>query len=235
MSNAHEYVGSSTTVKRRLHTHRWALRAGRHENQRLQRSWDKYGEGAFVFEHVACALTEEDMLFLEQHLIDEARRAGRAFNMNLSVKSPRLGQRMPDVQKEALSKARKGVPLSPEKLARRRMLMAGLPNPMQGKTQSEATRALISQRARSGYADGTRVHPCTPASEATKEKLSAGARGNTWRLGKGKPVRGQKDGEVREWPTTIACAKDLGCDVSYPSQRVGTGKKVKGWLLEYLA
>lgn len=46
----HCYVGSSAYVMSRKSKHMQALRRNAHENLHLQRAWNKYGEGAFVFE-----------------------------------------------------------------------------------------------------------------------------------------------------------------------------------------
>lgn len=43
------YVGSSARVSSRLSQHRWALKRGDHVNKKLQSSWDKHGEVAFLF------------------------------------------------------------------------------------------------------------------------------------------------------------------------------------------
>lgn len=227
------YVGSSTQRQRRLQTHRWALRAGRHENSRLQRAWNKHGEAAFVFEHTACAFSRQDLEVLEQAAIEDVLRQGLGFNMNLDVLRPRLGTKMPQAAKDSLSKARRGVPLGPEKLARRRELMAGLPNPMQGRVHTEETKARISEKVRAAQAEPGYTRKKTVHTDAFRAAQAQRMRDTRPRLNKGKPVCGTKDGETRRWLTTIACAKDLGCDVSYPSQRVGTGKTVKGWLLVY--
>lgn len=44
------YIGSAVDIEERWGVHRWALRNHRHENEKLQRAWDKYGETSFVFE-----------------------------------------------------------------------------------------------------------------------------------------------------------------------------------------
>jgi len=48
--NGKIYIGSAINLYKRLAYHRWELRNGRHENSYLQRTWNKYGESAFVFE-----------------------------------------------------------------------------------------------------------------------------------------------------------------------------------------
>lgn len=50
LKNGKVYVGSSLAVRGRLLAHRSYLRRGVHDNQILQRAWDKYGERAFRFD-----------------------------------------------------------------------------------------------------------------------------------------------------------------------------------------
>lgn len=227
------YIGSTHFLHTRLGAHRAALRRGTHDNSKLQRAWNKYGHAAFVFEHVASPLNAALLGPLEQSLIDIAMAEGRAFNLNRDVARPRLGAVNSAETRQRISAAKRGVRPSPEALAARREKMAGLPNPMQGRTQSEATKALISQRLKDGFANGRKPNIAPPSKEHNAQQALR-LRATPIRQDKGKPLRGHKDGEVRTWLTTIACAKDLGCDLSYPSQRVGTGKLVKGWLLEYI-
>lgn len=227
------YIGSTHYLHKRLSAHAAALRRGKHDNPKLQRAWDKYGEAAFVFSHIASPLTADTLAPLEQTLIDSALAERKAFNLNRDVLRPRLGQTLDNVTRGKIAAAKTGTKLSAAALASRRAKVEGLPNPMQGRTQSAETKALISERLKAGFAAGRAPVVNTPT-EQQRQRLSERHTGNSWRLNKGKPLRGCKDGEVREWPTTIACAKDLGCDVSYPSQRVDTLKLVKGWRLEYI-
>lgn len=43
------YIGRARTVKERLSSHRYNLRANKHVNKLLQSDWNKYGEDDFVF------------------------------------------------------------------------------------------------------------------------------------------------------------------------------------------
>jgi group I intron endonuclease len=67
------YVGGTTRVKRRWrYDHCWELRAGKHYNRRLQRDWDRYGEGAFTFEVLRPRLScdKQRLQASEQYYID---------------------------------------------------------------------------------------------------------------------------------------------------------------------
>lgn len=49
-TNGHRYIGSSVDLDKRFRIHRRELRNEIHHNIPLQRAWNKYGEGAFLFE-----------------------------------------------------------------------------------------------------------------------------------------------------------------------------------------
>ena len=227
------YIGSAVVVQRRLQQHRYALRAGKHDNSRLQRAWDKYGEASFHFSHIASALSITSLPQLEQQALDALFAAGNNFNICTNVLLPRLGCTLSVETKEKISAAHRGKKLSPQALASKRAASAGYPNPMQGKKHSDATRKLISERIKEGFAAGRKV-TIHRASKEHLDRMAIKLKTNPIRKDKGKPLFGVKDGEHREWLTTIACAKDIGCDLSYPSQRVNTDRLVKGWRLQYL-
>ncbi len=44
------YIGSAASLYDRYHSHKSKLNAGKHENQHLQRAYQKYGMDSFVFE-----------------------------------------------------------------------------------------------------------------------------------------------------------------------------------------
>ena len=49
------YVGSSINIQRRWKKHIQRLRTNKHENIKLQRAWNKYGENAWewvIFQHL---------------------------------------------------------------------------------------------------------------------------------------------------------------------------------------
>lgn len=148
------YVGSATYIQRRFAQHRHALRKGTHHSPRLQNSWDKHGEDAFVFEVIeechSDALTER-----EQFWIDEMHALCRRRGMNvrpdatsntgvkrtpeyIAAMSARLkGRKRPLEERLRISEALRGRTVSPEtreKIAASR----------RGKVASDKTRAKIS-------------------------------------------------------------------------------------------
>lgn len=70
-SNGKIYVGSSKDIKSRWKSHKTRLRSGYHENDHLQRSWDKYGEESFEFSVIKELDSHKDALRQEQLLLDE--------------------------------------------------------------------------------------------------------------------------------------------------------------------
>lgn len=71
------YVGQSVAIGRRMASHRQSLKRGRHDNEHLQRAWNKYGEHAFRFEVVEVVSDLELLTAREQHWIDAHDAAGR--------------------------------------------------------------------------------------------------------------------------------------------------------------
>ena len=87
--NGMVYVGSAQIkfAKRRV-DHFRMLREGTHFNHWLQQAWNKYGEGAFVFEVIEEC--EENILDKEQKWIDHYASQGLAYNL-CSVAGSRMG------------------------------------------------------------------------------------------------------------------------------------------------
>jgi group I intron endonuclease len=63
------YIGSSAKLKHRHYCHKWDLKKGQHHSLLLQRSWDKHGEVAFVFEVIE-PCSREELPEVEQKWID---------------------------------------------------------------------------------------------------------------------------------------------------------------------
>ena len=104
------YVGQSLRVKKRVQEHFRLLRLGKHTNQHLQRSYDKHGEDAFVWElEVFC----EDASDLD--LIENAFLQGEAYfdeplayNIADYAKVPMRGKKHTDKTKRQISLAKVG-------------------------------------------------------------------------------------------------------------------------------
>ena len=76
--NGKYYIGSSNNITGT--TGRWkehinGLNANRHENDYLQKSWNKYGSSNFRF-LILEQVPKVDLLSVEQRYLDEARKDG---------------------------------------------------------------------------------------------------------------------------------------------------------------
>lgn len=137
------YVGSSLNIRRRIKSHLKLLRKGKHHSPRLQHSWDRHGEGVFVYEKLEEVASADDLVPREQFWIDELRahsqecgmnslpRAGSPLGRKLSAEAKaRVSARQKGVPKSpehnaAVSAAKMGVPLSPEHAAKARVANLG--------------------------------------------------------------------------------------------------------------
>ena len=80
--NGRVYVGQSSNIESRLAAHRRSLVRGAHDNQRLQRSWNKYGPDVFVFEVLEAVNDNSALVDREQFWIDALNAAaGGGYNM----------------------------------------------------------------------------------------------------------------------------------------------------------
>lgn len=149
--NGKRYIGSAVRIAKRWSEHRCALRENRHHSQALQRSWNKYGEGAFEFA-VLQTCEKAGLIASEQAALDALK---------------------PELNVCKIAGSRLGDKLSPETKARIAASMKANPrrgSHLLGKRQSEETiakravslraafsraesKALLSQRRREKWAD----------------------------------------------------------------------------------
>lgn len=101
--NGKFYIGSSFDIKSRTKGHLNDLRADRHCNNHLQRSFNKHGEDRFIFETLVYCPVEE-LLILEQYLMDFYQPQ---YNIQKTAGSP-LGTKMSEETKEKLRILRTG-------------------------------------------------------------------------------------------------------------------------------
>ena len=127
-SSGKKYIGSAVRIARRWIEHRCHLRNGTHHAIKLQNSWNKYGEAAFSFEVLEIVLSPDQLVPAEQRWFDQERpifnstlTAGSCLGFKHSAEtrkkvSEALRKRAaPSAETRAkLSKAKKGIPLSPE-------------------------------------------------------------------------------------------------------------------------
>lgn len=105
------YIGSSVNMHKRIATHKRELSEGKHKNQKLMRSWIKYGEKAFSFSLVELVSELESLIVREQYWIDYFQAQGQSmFNISL-VAGSTLGVVCSDDRRRKISEAKNGVPI----------------------------------------------------------------------------------------------------------------------------
>lgn len=69
LNNNKFYIGSSKNIQQRWAKHKALLRYNKHENSKLQNSWNKHGEDNFLFEIIE-ECEEESLFIREQYYLD---------------------------------------------------------------------------------------------------------------------------------------------------------------------
>ncbi len=163
------YVGSAKNLNIRWNHHRHHLRHGDHFNKYLQRSWDKYGEDAFVFEILL--ICDPSMgLFYEQRFLDHWKPQ---YNICIEARS-RLGIKVSKETRRKISAAlRSRAPASEE--TREKLRQANL-----GRRHTDETKRKLRQMAR----DKNQKPPVRNRKLTNEEKahISAGLR-RAWARG----------------------------------------------------
>lgn len=130
------YIGQSINIKSRFNLHKHHLRKGKHSNQHLQNSFNKYGEECFAFSVIAeCKHDELD--FLEQHYLDNAKKSGATiFNCGDVASCPNRGRKFGPLSEEHKRKISKSVTGYKKSDEERRMISER----SKGRTISDETR-----------------------------------------------------------------------------------------------
>lgn len=144
--NGDYYIGSSSvSLTGRIARHKLDLKKSRHPNTRLQRSWNKHGEGSFEFVVLCLSSAEDNVLEIEQSYLDYGfnNHPEKMFNIAKDSKSPMLGLPGPN-------KGRKFGIETRRKMSEYRM---GRVSPNKGNKLSIETRSKMSE-TRKGVLSG---------------------------------------------------------------------------------
>jgi len=159
--NEKSYVGSSVNLKNRKKAHFIDLKKGKHCNNYLQKSYDKYGSDNFKWEIIENIEFNENKELLKQNLLEKEQywinkliiKDGKNIGYNICLRAGScLGIKLSDEHKKKLSDGKKG-----DK------------NPMFGKLVSNETRLKLSEASKN-------------CSEETRKKISEKSKGNKYRL-----------------------------------------------------
>lgn len=154
--NDKKYIGQSVNIKARWRQHKSALRHGKHDNEYLQKAWNKHGEENFVFEIIE-QCSEQDLDDRERYYIKKYNTLDENYGYNLKDG----GQDHPTVKAEVVAKQSENLKKSyadhPQlREARREKALemwaqpgfkekhSGKNNFMYGKTHTAEARAKIS-------------------------------------------------------------------------------------------
>ena len=166
--NHKRYIGQSIDIYRRWQTHRYLLNENKHDNDYLQKAWNKYGEENFSF-YILEMCDECDLSNSESKYIKLYDTTNREYGYNLQSGGC-INYRLSDETKQKISEALIGK-------------MAGENNPMYGKPRSAETKEKIS-KANANPSEETRekirqARLGTKASDATRRKMSENRTGKS--------------------------------------------------------
>ena len=107
ITNDKKYIGSAVNLDIRERSHFNALRNNNHRNQYLQRAFNKYGEGSFLF----CVLEycePKDLIHIEQYYIDMFYdNKNKCYNISPTAGNT-LGVKCTEETKKKIGEANKG-------------------------------------------------------------------------------------------------------------------------------
>ncbi len=188
------YYGQSINIEGRLRSHKSDLNKNKHGNPRLQNSWNKYGNSAFVFAPYRIFENGEDITSLEKKYINEAYSLGLiTFNMSdptdptvwtaesrEKIAIYRRGKLTSEETKRKISEAMTGIKRSSETKKKHSHIMIGNKNGVGnknrlGKTFTQETKQKMSQSHK-----GNKSRTGMKNSEASKQKQSIFMKGNKY-------------------------------------------------------
>lgn len=183
------YVGSAKNFKKRKQIHFQYLRRGEHWNIRLQRSFNKYGEDKFVFEILAEAPYEKQIIVdLENEYISKLDSKIKGYNIADATFGDQLSHHPNKEQIIAkmikTSKAR--IALLSEEERKKKYGKNGEKNGMYGRTHDKETMKRVIEGTRKTIDEKYGgVHPLTGGtlSEEHKQKLKDFIKNNSARNG----------------------------------------------------
>lgn len=148
------YWGQSQDLRGRLASHLCDLRMGTHSNSRLQRSFDKHGEGAFSFE-VSLLCPAEDLDMQEQFALDIYHGTPGCANIARVAEAPARGYRHSEETKAKIVAASSGRKLSAEARAKISEAKRGVPRTTEAVRASTRGRRALHPNILVERTDGT--------------------------------------------------------------------------------
>lgn len=186
--NGNKYIGSAVNLRKRWNLHKTELNSGKHHNQHMQHSWNKYGKDIFKFNPIIIC-SKDNLIMYEQLCLDNlypeyniCRIAGSQLGIKRSEQwrekqklrvHPCLGLRLSDAHKASLLAANLGRKNTLKSIAKMSAVKTGhivLPE-----TRKKIALAL-SGRKRPDLSVAQLGKKRRPPSDETKAKMSVSAK-----------------------------------------------------------
>lgn len=173
------YIGqTSACFQKRFWHHKWKLTHHSHDNPHLQRAYDKYGPGAFVFEVIEVV---RDKALLDAAEIKHIRQAPKKYNM-LDGGGGRRGYPMKDTTKALIGQANRqhmlGSVQSQETRAKRSRSLTDNP-----KTRRKSNMSAIREQvimAKQMFMSGACIRDVASQTGLSYHSANAILSNNTW-------------------------------------------------------
>ena len=174
------YIGSAKSFKTRFRKHKNVLVKNAHHSIKLQRSWNKHGEDAFIFQPIIIC-KPKDLLFYEQQAIDAYNSYYKGYNATIRASSA-IGVKRSDETKNKISVSRKGIKLSDEH--KKAISDGGKGKILSNETKLKMHTAHIGKKKSASQIENMRkANLGKKYNNETKAKISASLIGNTRALG----------------------------------------------------
>jgi len=111
------YIGSSIRLVQRIKNHVYMLSLRKHDNQKLQNAWNKYGAECFKFE-IILNCKAEAVLDYERHFIAEFDSVVAGFNMSSEPNAPMKGIKHSPEAIEKIRESKRAMIRTPEMRAK---------------------------------------------------------------------------------------------------------------------
>ena len=175
-----EYVGSAVSICARAKKHTRDLKRGNHHNTKLQNSWNKHGERAFVLDVLAVVEDKTQLLAKEQEWLDALDTVAHGYNLACTAGSLLGFKHAPGVY-DSRTAARTGKKHSAEtlkKMSDSHLGQKGRPMSEEHKAKLVAisTGRVVSAETRRKLSESHMGQP-RPKSAEYRAKLSAAQKG----------------------------------------------------------
>lgn len=207
--NGKKYIGSTVDFDKRKRKHLNGLKGSYHENRLLQRDFDTYGEGTFVFEVLHETESEDERFNIEESIIQRLKtfEQDRGYNLTTDGRGKYI--------------------LTEETREKMRQNTLGENNPFYGKTHTEETKMILSEKAKERTGERNPFYGKQHTEEskqkirdAIQEKVNNGIQSPLKGVPKtpeaiynntmAQPKRIGVHAEGKDYVSLAACSKDLG-------------------------